>query len=88
MCYVIHCEETCRMSLTNISVCELILTYHIFHSTLLTCTVSRETSQEAENIDEQPLAQVTVGAKKSTQDPLPAIDAILPITGKYLITYI
>ena len=55
---------------------------------LLTCTVSWETSQEAENIDKQPLAQVSVGAKKSTQDPLPAIDAILPITGKYLITYI
>ena len=55
---------------------------------LLTCTVSRETSQEAENIDKQPLAQVSVGAVKSTQDPLPAIDAILPITGKYLITYI
>ena len=54
---------------------------------LLTCTVSRETSQEAENIDEQPLAQVSVGAEKTTQDPLPAIDAILPITGKYLITY-
>ena len=49
---------------------------------LLTCTVSRETSQEAENIDEQPLAQVSVGAKKSTQDPLPSI------TSKYLITYI
>ena len=55
---------------------------------LLTCTVSRETSQEAENIDEQPLAQFSVGAAKTTQDPLDAIDAILPITGKYLITYI
>ena len=76
------------MSMTNISVCKLILTYHIFYSLLLTCTVSRETSQEAENIDKQPLAQVSVGAEKTTQDPLPAIDAILPITGKYLITYI
>ena len=76
------------MSMTNISVCKLILTYHIFYSMLLTCTVSRETSQEAENIDEQPLAQVSVGTEKSTQDPLPAIDAILPITGKYLISYI
>ena len=55
---------------------------------VLTCTVSRETSQEAENIDEEPLAQVSVGAEKSTQDPLPPIDAIWPITGKYLITYI
>ena len=55
---------------------------------LLTCTVSWETSQEAENIDEQPLAQVSVGAEKTTQDPLAAIDAILPITGKYLIIYI
>ena len=76
------------MSMTNISVCKLIVTYQIFYSLLLTCTVSRETSQEAENIDEQPLAQVSVGAKKTTQDPLAAIDAILPITGKYLITYI
>ena len=74
--------------MTNISVCKLILTYHIFYSMLLTCTVSWKTSQEAENIDEQPLAQVFVDAKKSTQDPLPSIDAILPITGKYLITYI
>ena len=55
---------------------------------LLTCTVSWETSQEAKNIDEKPLVQVSVGAKKSTQDPLPSIDAIWPITGKYLITYI
>ena len=76
------------MSMTNISVCKLILTYHIFYSILLTCTVSRETSQEAENIDEEPLPQVSVGAKKSTQDPLPSIDAIWPITGKYLINYI
>ena len=76
------------MSMTNISVCELILTYEIFYSLILTCTVSRETSQEAENIDEQPSGQVSVGAEKSTQDPLPSIDAILPITGKYLITYI
>ena len=76
------------MSMMNISVCKLILTYHIFHSILLTCTVSWETSQEAENIDEEPLAQVSVGAKKSTQDPLPSIDAIWPITGKYLINYI
>ena len=78
----------CRMSMTNISVCILILTYQIFYSLLLTCTVSQETSQEAENIDEQPLVQVPVGAAKTTQDPLDAIDAILPITGKYLITYI
>ena len=42
--------------MTNISVCILILTYEIFYSLLLTCTVSRETSHEAENIDEQPLA--------------------------------
>ena len=76
------------MSMMNISVCKLILTYHIFYSMLLTCTVSRETSQEAENIDEEPLVQVSVGVEKSTQDPLPSIDAILPITGKYLITYI
>ena len=55
---------------------------------LLTCTVSWETSQEAENIDKEPLAQVSVGTGKSTQDPLPSIDAIWPITGKYLITYI
>ena len=75
------------MSMTNISVCKLILTYHIFYSLLLTCTVAWETSKEAENIDEQPLAQVSVGTEKTTQDPLPAIDAILPITGKYLITY-
>ena len=68
--------------MTNICVCKLILTYHIFYSMLLTCTVSQETSQEAENIDEQPLAQVSVGAEKITQDPLPSIDAILPITGK------
>ena len=78
----------CRMSMTNISVCILILTYQIFYSLLLTCTVSRETSQEAENIDEQPLAQFSVGTAKTTQDPLDAIDAILSITGKYLITYI
>ena len=76
------------MSMTNISVCKLILTYDLFYSFLLTCTVSQETSQEAENIDEQPLAQVSVGAEKTTQDPLAAIDAILPITGKYLIIYI
>ena len=76
------------MSMTNISVCKLILTYDLFYSFLLTCTVSWETSQEAENIDEQPLAQVSVGAEKTTQDPLAAIDAILPITGKYLIIYI
>ena len=43
---------------------------------------------EAENIDDQPLAQVSVGTAKTTQDPLDAIDAILAITGKYLITYI
>ena len=55
---------------------------------LLTCTVSWETSLEAENIDEEPLAQVSVGAEKSTEDPLPSIDAISPITGKYLINYI
>ena len=76
------------MSMMNISVCKLFLTYHIFYSILLTCTVSWETSQEAENIDEEPLAQVSVGTKKSTQDPLPSIDAIWPITGKYLINYI
>ena len=76
------------MSMTNISVCQLILTYQIFYSLLLTCTVSRETSQEAENIDKQPLVQVSVGAAKTTQDLLDAIDAILPIPGKYLITYI
>ena len=76
------------MSMTNISVCILILTYHIFYSLLLTCTVSRETSQEAENIDKQPLVQFSVGAAKTTQDPLHAIDAMLPITRKYLITYI
>ena len=76
------------MSMTNISVCQLILTYEIFYSLLLTCTVSWETSQEAEHIDEQPLAQISVGGAKTTQDPLDAIDAILPITGKYLITYI
>ena len=76
------------MSMMNISICQLILTYQIFYSLLLTCTVSRETSQEAENIDEQPLAQVSVGTTKTTQDPLDAIDATLPITGKYLITYI
>ena len=68
----------CRMSMTNISVCQLILTYQIFYSLLLTCTVSWETSQEAENIDDQPLAQVSVDAAKT----------ILPITVKYLITYI
>ena len=74
--------------MTNICVSKLILTYHIFYSMLLTCTVSWETSQEAENIDEEPLAQVSEGAEKSTQDPLPSIDAIWPIIGKYLITYI
>ena len=78
----------CRMSMTNISLCILILTYQIFYSLLLTCTVSLETSQEAENIDKQPLAQFSVGAAKTTQDPLHAIDDILTITGKYLITYI
>ena len=72
----------------NISVCKWILTYHIFYSIVLTCTVLWETSQEAENIDEEPLVQVSVGAEKSTQDPLPSIDAIWPITGKYLITCI
>ena len=76
------------MSMTNISVCQLILTYQIFYSLLLTCTVSQETSREAENIDKQPFVQVSVGTAKTTQDPLDAIDAILPITGKYLITYI
>ena len=76
------------MSMTNISVCKLILTYHIFYSILLTCTVSRETSQEPENIDEEPLPQVSLGVEKSTQDPVPSIDAIWPITGKYLINYI
>ena len=76
------------MSMMNISVCKLIVTYDIFYSLLLTCTVSRETSQEAENIDEQPLVEVSVGAEQTTQDPLAGIDAILPITGKYLITYI
>ena len=76
------------MSMTNISVCQLILTYEIFYSLILTCTVSRETSQEAEHIDEQPLAHNSMGGAKTTQDPLDAIDAILPITGKYLITYI
>ena len=78
----------CRMSMTNISVCQLILTYEIFYSLLLTCTVSWKTSQEAKHIDEQPLAQISVGTAKTTQDPSDAIDAILPITGKYLITYI
>ena len=76
------------MSMTNISVCKLILTYYIFYSILLTCTVSWETSQEPENIDEEPLPQVSVGAEKSTQDPVPSIDAIWAITGKYLINYI
>ena len=70
------------MSMTNICVCELILTYEIFYSLILTCTVSRETSQEAENIDEQPLADISMGSAKTTQDPLDAIEAILPITGK------
>ena len=37
---------------------------------------------------EEPLAQVSVAAEKSTEDPLPSIDAICPITGKYLINYI
>ena len=55
---------------------------------LLTCTVSWETSQEGENIVEESLPPVSEGAKKSTQDPLPSIDAISTITGKYLITYI
>ena len=55
---------------------------------LLTCTVSQETSQEGENIDKEPLAQVSEGTEKNTQDPLPSIDAIWPIIGKYLITYI
>ena len=32
-------------------------------------------------IDKEPLAQVSVAAKKSTEDPLPSIDAIWPITG-------
>ena len=50
--------------------------------------MSQETSQEAERIDEQPLAHISMGGAKTTQDPLDAIDAILPITGKYLITYI
>ena len=50
--------------------------------------MSQETSQEAENIDEEPLAQVSVATEKSTEDPLPSIDAIWPITGKYLINYI
>ena len=78
----------CRMSMTNISVCKLILTYEIFYSLLLTCTVSRETCQEAENIDEQLLVQVSVGTEKTTQDPLAMIDAILPITSRDLIIYI
>ena len=76
------------MSMMNISVCQLILTYEIFYSLILTCTVSRKTSQESEHIDEQPLAHISMGGAMSTQDPLDAIDAILPITGKYLITYI
>ena len=50
--------------------------------------MSWETSQEAENIDEEPLAQVSVATEKSTEGPLPSIDAICPITGKYLINYI
>ena len=50
--------------------------------------MSWETSQEAEHINEQPLAHISMGGAMSTQDPLDAIDAILPITGKYLITYI
>ena len=57
------------MSMMNICVSKLILTYHIFYSMLLTCTVSWETSQEAENIDEEPLAQVSEGSEKSTQGP-------------------
>ena len=76
------------MSMTNISVCQLILTYEIFYSLILTCTVSRETSQEAEHIDKQPLAHISMGSAKTSQDPLDAIDAILPITCKYLLTYI
>ena len=76
------------MSMTNISVCQLILTYEIFYSLILTCTVSWETSQEAEHIDKQPFAHISMGGAKTTQGPLDAIDAILPITGKYLITYI
>ena len=50
--------------------------------------MSRETSQEGEHIDEQPLADISMGGSKTTQDPLDAIDDILPITGKYLILVI
>ena len=50
--------------------------------------MSRETSQEAENIDEEPSAQVSVAAQKNTEDPLPSIEPILAITGTYLINYI
>ena len=41
-----------------------------------------------EYIDEEPLVQVSVATKKSTEDPLPSIYAIWPITGKYFINYI
>ena len=76
------------MSMTNIFVCKWISTYEIFYSILLTCTVSGETSQEPENIDEERSAQVSVAAQKTTEDPLPSIEGILPITGKYVINYI
>ena len=54
-----------------------------FYFILLTCTVSRESAEEAQNIDEEPVA-----AKKTTDEALPSIDPILPITGKYLINHI
>ena len=53
----------------------------LFHSTYM----SGETAEEAEKIDEDPSVQDPVATKKNTEEPLPSIDPILPITGKYLI---
>ena len=47
-----------------------------------------ESAQEAQNIDEEPLPEDPVAAQKTSDEPLPSIDPILPITGKYLINYI
>ena len=47
--------------------------------------MSGETAEEAEKIDEDPSVQDPVATKKNTEEPLPSIDPILPITGKYLI---
>ena len=69
--------------MTNISVCEWIWTYDIFYLLLLTCTVSQESHQEGEKIHEEPSVEDAVAVEKTTDDPVPFIDPIFPITGKY-----